>query len=259
MSPSRWLGFVLALHAAMCAAMYSAKKRVNDFDCNDGSRTRRRIEDMFLRNAISGEDAQQFLIDGALDGLRRPHELRHLASGSRKNISRNLRRRLMKPNRNMWPKPYIASVRVWDRKKGREMRKPLPILLPHEIVQSLLKRNSIEALTKQTCMDCTTIDHLEKAKSELGMATTQPILGLGLWMDGVPCNWDRTDSLEVFSLNFPGISCLSRLLSCSLLFVKVDQMLRDFFNLHVQFVVRRLADPPDLHLQETYGEAQDCG
>ena len=46
---------------------------------------------MFLRNAISGEDAQQFLIDGALDGLRRPHELRHLASGSRQNISRNLK------------------------------------------------------------------------------------------------------------------------------------------------------------------------
>ena len=164
---------------------------------------------MFLRNAVSGEDAQNVLIDGALDGLPNAHALQHLASGSKKNIARNLRRRLMKPNRNMWPKPYIASIRVWDRKKGREMRKPLPILLPHELVQSLLKRNSIEALTQQTDMDNTTIAHLEKAKSELGMATTAPILGLGLWMDGVPCNWDRTDSLEVFSLNFPGISPLS--------------------------------------------------
>ena len=81
--------------------------------------------------------------------------------------------------------------------------------LPHELVESLLKRNSIEALTQQTDMDNITIAHLEKAKSELGMATTAPILGLGLWMDGVPCNWDRTDSLEVFSLNFPGISPLS--------------------------------------------------
>ena len=119
---------------------------------------------MFLRSAVSGEDAQNVLIDGALDGLPNAHALQHLASGSKKNIARNLRRRLMKPNRNMWPKPYIASVRVWDRKKGREMRKPLPILLPHEIVQSMLKRNSIEALTRQTDMDCTTIAHLERAK-----------------------------------------------------------------------------------------------
>ena len=27
---------------------------------------------------------------------------------------------------------------------------------------------------------------------------------LGLWGDGVPCNWDRTESVEVVSLNLPG-------------------------------------------------------
>ena len=53
------------------------------------------------------------------------------------------------------------------------------------------------------------MNSFKNAKSELGVATTEPILALGLWMDGVPCNWDRTDSLEVFSLNFPGISPLS--------------------------------------------------
>ena len=31
-----------------------------------------------------------------------------------------------------------------------------------------------------------------------------PLLALGLWGDGVPCNWDRTESVEVFSLNLPG-------------------------------------------------------
>ena len=29
-------------------------------------------------------------------------------------------------------------------------------------------------------------------------------LGLGLWCDGVPWNYVRTGSLEVFTLNFPG-------------------------------------------------------
>jgi hypothetical protein len=206
MSPSRWLLFALALHAAVCGAMYSKRNRVNDFENNDGSRTRRRIEDMFLRNAMSGEDAQGFLRDGVRDGLPRPQELEHLASGNKKNISRNLRRRILKPHKKTWPAPYVASIRVWDRKKGIEVRKRLPILLPHEIVGTMLRENSLDTLTQQTWMDTTTSSHLEKSKSELGLATAQPILGLGLWMDGVPCNWDRTDSLEVFSLNLPGIS-----------------------------------------------------
>ena len=30
--------------------------------------------------------------------------------------------------------------------------------------------------------------------------------GIGLHGDGVPCNWDRTQSSEVFSMNLPGIS-----------------------------------------------------
>ena len=29
-------------------------------------------------------------------------------------------------------------------------------------------------------------------------------MGLGLWGDGVPCNWDRTESVETFALNLPG-------------------------------------------------------
>ncbi len=206
MSPSRWLLFALALHAAVCGAMFSKRKRVNDFECNDGSRTKRRVEDLFLRNVISGEDAQELLMDGVRDGLSRPHELTNLASGTKKNVARNLRRKILKPHKKTWPAPYVASIRVWDRKKGREVRKPLPILLPHELVGNLLREHSPETLTQQTWMDPTTSSHLERAKSELGLATAQPLLGLGLWMDGVPCNWDRTDSLEVFSLNLPGIS-----------------------------------------------------
>ena len=233
MSPSRWLLFALALHAALCGAMFSKRKRINGFETNDGSRMRRRIEDMFLRNAISGEEAQNLLLDGARDGLPRAHELKYLAGGGKNKIARNLRRRIMKPHKAYWPAPYVASIRVWDRKKGCEVRKPLPILLPHEIVGSLLRFNSIETLTQQTWMDPTTSSHLEKAKSELGLATAQPILGLGLWMDGVPCNWDRTDSLEVFSLNLPGIS---RSHSRSAFFTFLLLLKGSFFfNRHLKF------------------------
>jgi len=32
------------------------------------------------------------------------------------------------------------------------------------------------------------------------------LLGLGLWGDGIPCNWDRTESVEVVALNLPGLA-----------------------------------------------------
>ena len=31
-----------------------------------------------------------------------------------------------------------------------------------------------------------------------------PLVPIGLWGDGVPCNWDRTESVEVVSMNLPG-------------------------------------------------------
>jgi hypothetical protein len=31
-------------------------------------------------------------------------------------------------------------------------------------------------------------------------------LAVGLWIDGVPCNWDRTESVECLCINFPGLS-----------------------------------------------------
>ena len=31
-------------------------------------------------------------------------------------------------------------------------------------------------------------------------------MSLGLWCDGVPCNWDRNKSIETVSLNFPGLA-----------------------------------------------------
>ena len=31
-----------------------------------------------------------------------------------------------------------------------------------------------------------------------------PMVPIGLWGDGVPCNWDRTESVEVVSMNLPG-------------------------------------------------------
>ena len=31
-------------------------------------------------------------------------------------------------------------------------------------------------------------------------------MGVGLWLDGVPCNWDRSESVKCVTLNMPGLS-----------------------------------------------------
>ena len=50
-------------------------------------------------------------------------------------------------------------------------------------------------------------EHLLRAHAEACEPARDPatILPLGLWSDGVPCNWDRSQSLEIIALTLPSI------------------------------------------------------
>ena len=50
-------------------------------------------------------------------------------------------------------------------------------------------------------MDHTTKAHLEACDVACG----ETVVGIGLWGDGAPCNWDRTETLEVFAWNILGL------------------------------------------------------
>jgi len=78
----------------------------------------------------------------------------------------------------------------------------LPFLLPHELIEALVKRVAMEALLCQDgrCME--TRQHLQSACDELRVPQ---LLGVGLWLDGLPCNWDRSASLEVVAMSLPGL------------------------------------------------------
>ena len=45
--------------------------------------------------------------------------------------------------------------------------------------------------------------HLEKVESEIGEDSS--IIPLGLWGDGVPCNWDRSGSVDCLAMSLPGL------------------------------------------------------
>ena len=98
---------------------------------------------------------------------------------------------------------YWAPVRVFNSKEDKEVSIKLPFILPHEVVEVLVRRGpGKEALLCQDGMCMESRRHLQQACDELKVAQ---LLGLGLWLDGVPCNWDRSASLEVVALSLPGL------------------------------------------------------
>ena len=62
------------------------------------------------------------------------------------------------------------------------------------------KKNDVDNILQQTGMSKDTKAHVNACSGHLGC----PALGVGLWADGVPCNWDRSHSLECVSMFFPG-------------------------------------------------------
>ena len=126
---------------------------------------------------------------------------KELALKPNQNNARDLKRKLLK--RVRWPDPYYAAVRVWDPKQENLVEKLLPFLLPHEVLAAIAAAADPECLYDQTALDPAAKIHMESAKQQLALDALVP---LGLWGDGVPCNWDRSESFEVYAINFPGIA-----------------------------------------------------
>ena len=75
--------------------------------------------------------------------------------------------------------------------------------LPHEIVATLMRNaTDSEHLYDRQGLDPLSLKHLVECEAKAG----DRLVAVGLWGDAAPCNWDRTESLQVFSLNLPGLS-----------------------------------------------------
>ena len=48
----------------------------------------------------------------------------------------------------------------------------------------------------------TSLEHIMKAKSDFGMSEA---VALVFWLDGVLCNWDRSESIECLTMSLPGL------------------------------------------------------
>ena len=101
-----------------------------------------------------------------------------------------------------WPKPYIAEIPIWDKKKGKVVFGSIELWLPHEIIAAICDFTDVENFLSKDNIDAEAAARLAKCARELGVPLDE-LLGIGFWLDGCPCNWDRSQSLETVSMNFP--------------------------------------------------------
>ena len=74
-------------------------------------------------------------------------------------------------------------------------------MLPHEILFALGQFNTAETLTVLSSATGSVRKHCLEAQRQWG----KPVAPLGLWSDGTPFNWERSKSLELLLINFPGL------------------------------------------------------
>jgi hypothetical protein len=177
-------------------------------DIPEAKRFRHNIQDLYLNNEISAQRFQGLMQDASAAGTQHVEDLAGASRQGRhwKNLARDLLRKMVRNKRNRWPSPYMAPIKVWDTKAQREATIMLPMLLPHEIARNLAKEaHSRQALLCQEGLCASTKAHVLKVATELGVEAAS-LLCFSLWGDGCPCNWDRSQSMEILSLLLPGQS-----------------------------------------------------
>ena len=81
--------------------------------------------------------------------------------------------------------------------------KRICIYLPSEVLELIWKFAVKEVLLSVGNFDQLTKHHHDKMKRLLNVSE---LLGFGLHGDGVPCNYDRSESVNLTSINLPGLT-----------------------------------------------------
>jgi hypothetical protein len=193
----------LAVHA-MISKRASYLEKLQDVPREQ--RFRANVADMFLQNDISATRIRQLIEDQKHADKNAADDL--LAAGSSgkhgNNVSRDLLRKLSK--KSAWPTLYWAKIRVFDLKMQVVRKVKFPFLLPHELVWCLSEHSRDEtALFQHGGLCKQSADHLANCAQLMGISLHE-LVAVNFWGDGVPMNFDRTQSLEVFSMAFPGLA-----------------------------------------------------
>ena len=161
------------------------------------TKLRRNFQDMAATNALSMGRLSETCRDVNDVDQGSFADIARLQSG--KNAARDLRRKFSK--NVAWMPEYWAQVRCKTVKTQLTELQWIAFNLPHEVVHTIARLSTIEKLLATDNMDPLTKQHLELCEQEAQCK----LLGIGLWADGTPCNWDRSETVETLSMNFPGL------------------------------------------------------
>ena len=158
--------------------------------------------DLYLSGDVSGKRAERLFHHAELAGTAHVSDLGK-SEGS-KNSHQDLLRKALQ--NSLWPKPYETEVRGWNPKSGTVEPMKVAYYLRHKMIHAMLLVNEAEdilALQEKTLSSRVDLrEHLREFRNQFRLTE---VLALGLWMDGVPFNHDRTQSLECISMNLPGL------------------------------------------------------
>ena len=194
-----WPWLCLLQYVLVSSMLHKTKRSYDPAVLPADERLTRNIVDLWATNTVSASRAQEMLDDAGQANVSAAKKYKSKTKNA-KNVARGLKRRLLKGSK--WPPLYKAQVRVRETRTGEEVLKTMSFNLPHEILAALGESGDINHLLCKDGLDAVSRAHLLHCENEAGC----PLVGLGLWGDGAPCNWDRSEALEVFSLNIPGLA-----------------------------------------------------
>jgi len=161
-------------------------------------RLRANLFDLASTNSIALQRADEICRDvnrvdpaSFADAARRP---------AKTNRAANLRRVLRKGC--SWMPCYWAQVRCFDPKTQKEVLDWLAVQLLHEYITVLKRSGIVRKLLEVEGLDPPTLEHLREAEAQC----QEKLIALGIWGDGAPCNWDRSESIDVITMSLPGLT-----------------------------------------------------
>ena len=120
-------------------------------------------------------------------------DLARIGRRGHRNKHRDLMRRLSR--RSERPKLYSAPVRCWNNRLQAAEQVEIPVALPHELLDRVGQHSDSDSFATAARLTEQAREHLHKAARAMA-ADGAPIVPLGLWLDGSPCNWDRPFALR---------------------------------------------------------------
>ena len=157
------------------------------------------VEDLVADNCISARRAAKLLHKATKAGVPGISK-KTMRLGKNKNQARDLTRKKLRYSK--WPQPYYFQCRVKDRRTKVEYVTTICCLLIHEILKIIWDLGAPDVLLSEACLDSKGKEHMQWMREQLHV---EHLLGFGLHGDGVPCNYDRTESVVVISMNLPGL------------------------------------------------------